>query len=237
MALPCVVTLREARLLSGCFCCDPGALLMASIEAVVERLVMAGGRLAAMLVAGLLCGVVLAGAAHAQGQDELTQLFAEVGRLLGQGKSADAVPIAEKAVALARERHGEEHALFGSALGWLAIVYWSRRPFVIWPVIQGWAGQRPCARSMLALIDKGEPREALTRPSGRRSWWWARVLRGSSREGNFCRAPDTAASQVPRLTSGNGTLAPLHAAAPGRQKLDAWRADHIARGAPSFRPA
>ena len=237
MALPCVVTLREARLLSGCFCCDPGVLLMASIEAVVERLVMAGGRLAAMLVAGLLCGVVLAGAAHAQGQDELTQLFAEVGRLLGQGKSADAVPIAEKAVALARERHGEEHALFESALGWLAIVYWSRRPFVIWPVIQGWAGQRPCA---------GPCWRSSTRENrGRRSPGLLGAVRGGGRgccgevaeRGISAAAPDTAASQVPRLTSGNGTLAPLHAAAPGRQKLDAWRADHIARGAPSFRPA
>jgi CHAT domain-containing protein/tetratricopeptide (TPR) repeat protein len=96
---------------------------MALIEAVVERLVMAGGRLAAMLVAGLLGGVVLAGAAHAQGPDDLTQLLDEVGRLQSQGRFADAVPIAEKAVALARERHGEEHDLFGSALGWLAVVY------------------------------------------------------------------------------------------------------------------
>jgi len=86
---------------------------------------MAGGwmvrRIAAL--AGLACAVLLASAARAQGPDDLTQLFAEVGRLRGQGKFAEAVPIAERAVALARERHGEEHAELGSALGWLAIVY------------------------------------------------------------------------------------------------------------------
>jgi len=78
-------------------------------------------RIAAL--AGLVCAVLLASAARAQGPDDLTQLFAEVGRLHGQGKFAEAVPIAERAVALARERHGEEHAELGSALGWLAIVY------------------------------------------------------------------------------------------------------------------
>jgi hypothetical protein len=84
---------------------------------------MAGGwlarRLAAVAVGAMVCGCVFAGAAYAQGQDDLTQLFAEVERLHGQGKSAEAASVAERAVALARERHGEEHAEFGSALGWL----------------------------------------------------------------------------------------------------------------------
>jgi len=86
---------------------------------------MAGGWLARRLAAmvALVCGCVFAGAAYAQGQDDLTQLFAEVERLYGQGKSAEAASVAERAVALARERHGEVHAEFGSALGWLAIVY------------------------------------------------------------------------------------------------------------------
>src|SRR5262245_6753866 len=76
--------------------------------AVAEGLVMAGGWLARRLVAmvALVCGCVFAGAAYAQGQDDLTQLFAEVERLHGQGKSAEAVSVAERAVALARERHG-----------------------------------------------------------------------------------------------------------------------------------
>ena len=68
---------------------------------------------------GWCAKIALAVAAHSQGQDELSQLFAEVSRLHGQGKSADAISVAERAVAIARERHGEEHAEFGSALGWL----------------------------------------------------------------------------------------------------------------------
>ena len=62
-----------------------------------------------MVAAGLICGVVLAGAAHSQGSSDLAKLLAEVSRLREQGKHADAIPIAERAVALARQRHGEEH--------------------------------------------------------------------------------------------------------------------------------
>ncbi len=88
---------------------------------------MAGGwlarRLAAMVAAGLICGVVLAGAAHSQGSSDLAKLLAEVSRLREQGKYADAIPIAERAVALARQRHGEEHPELALAMNWLASVY------------------------------------------------------------------------------------------------------------------
>jgi CHAT domain-containing protein/tetratricopeptide (TPR) repeat protein len=110
---------------------------------------MAGGwlarRLAAVAVRALVCGCVFAGAAYAQGQDDLDQLLAEVGRLYGQGKSAEAAPIAERAVALARERHGEEHAKFGSALGWLAIVYQGQGRF---------ADAEPLHKRSLAIREK-----------------------------------------------------------------------------------
>jgi hypothetical protein len=77
---------------------------------------MAVGWLARRLAAvALVCGCVFARAAYAQGQDDLTQLFAEVERLYGQGKFAEAASVAERAVALAREHHGEEYAEFGSA--------------------------------------------------------------------------------------------------------------------------
>jgi len=88
---------------------------------------MAGGwtvrRLAAMVVAGLVCGIALAGGARAQGPDELAGLLAEVRRLYGQGKYPDAIPIAERAVSVAREHYGEEHAAFASAVDWLANLY------------------------------------------------------------------------------------------------------------------
>jgi CHAT domain-containing protein/tetratricopeptide (TPR) repeat protein len=78
--------------------------------------------LAAIVAAGLACGIVLA-SANAQGQDEVDRLLADVERLYGEGKSTEAVPVAERAVAAARERYGEEHREFSSAIGLLAVVY------------------------------------------------------------------------------------------------------------------
>jgi hypothetical protein len=72
--------------------------------------------LVAIVLAGLVCGGVLAGAAHAQGDDELARLRSEVSRLHSQGKYADAIPVAERYVALAREKHGEEHTEFATAI-------------------------------------------------------------------------------------------------------------------------
>jgi hypothetical protein len=68
-----------------------------------------------LTAAGLMCGFVLSGAAHAQGSDDLARLRDEVSRLYGQGRFAEALPIAERYVALAQQKHGEEHAEFASA--------------------------------------------------------------------------------------------------------------------------
>ena len=87
---------------------------------------MAAGRTArcwaAMLIAGMVCGV-LASTARAQEHDDLARLVAEVSWLHGQGKYAEAISMAERAVALAGERHGEEHTEFASVTNWLARVY------------------------------------------------------------------------------------------------------------------
>ncbi len=72
---------------------------------------------------GLLCGIMLGGVTHAQGTDELARLRSEVSRLHGQGKYADAIQVAERYVALARQRHGEEHTEFAAALAWLGFAY------------------------------------------------------------------------------------------------------------------
>jgi CHAT domain-containing protein/tetratricopeptide (TPR) repeat protein len=79
--------------------------------------------LAAMVVAALACGMALTSTAHAQGQNELTRLLADVSRLHDQGKSAEAIPMAERAVSVAREHYGEEHAAFATAMEWLANLY------------------------------------------------------------------------------------------------------------------
>jgi tetratricopeptide (TPR) repeat protein len=80
-------------------------------------------RLAVMVLAGMAWGIALAVTTHAQGDDALARLRNEVSRLHGQGKYADAVPVAERYVALARQRHGEEHREIGLALNWLGLVY------------------------------------------------------------------------------------------------------------------
>src|SRR5262245_39521595 len=94
---------------------------------------MADGRmmrgLAAMALAALVCGVVLVGFAHAQGPDELAVMLAEVDRLHREGKYADAISIAERAVTLARERHGEEHVEFAAAIARLGKLYFDQGRF------------------------------------------------------------------------------------------------------------
>ena len=85
-------------------------------------------RLALFVVSGALCGIALS-SANAQGQ-EIVDLLTEVQRLHEEGKSIDAIPIAERAVDIARERHGEQHTEFSSALGLLAVVYQAQGRYV-----------------------------------------------------------------------------------------------------------
>src|SRR5215468_2497575 len=86
-------------------------------------------RLAAMVLAALVCVVVLVGSAHAQGPDELPAMLAEVDRLHREGKYADAISIAERAVTLARERQGEEHVEFADAIARLGKLYFDQGRF------------------------------------------------------------------------------------------------------------
>ena len=81
----------------------------------------------ARAVAALIVLVaVLAGGgtvARAQGADELAALREQVSRLHSQGKYTEAIPLAERYVSLARQRHGEEHTEFATAVSWLGFVY------------------------------------------------------------------------------------------------------------------
>jgi tetratricopeptide (TPR) repeat protein/CHAT domain-containing protein len=80
-------------------------------------------RLAALVLAGLACTIVLASAAHAQADAELARLRSEVSRLHDQGKYAEAIPVAERYLRLARRKHGEEHRKVSDALNWLGLGY------------------------------------------------------------------------------------------------------------------
>jgi tetratricopeptide (TPR) repeat protein len=60
---------------------------------------------------------------RAQGTDELASLRTQVSQLHSQGKYAEAIPIAERYVALARRKHGDNHNEYATAIAWLAYVY------------------------------------------------------------------------------------------------------------------
>ena len=115
---------------------------------------MAGGwiarRLAAMMVAGLVCGSILASAANAQGPDDLARLGDEVGRLYGEGRYAEAIPIAERVLALAIKRHGQEHAEVASAMALVALVYWAQGRYL---------EAEPLFKSNLAFLEKALGRD------------------------------------------------------------------------------
>lgn len=64
----------------------------------------------ATMAAGVVCGIVLTSSANAQRPDNVSELLAEANRLWHQGRYAEGIQVAERAVALARERQGEEDA-------------------------------------------------------------------------------------------------------------------------------
>src|SRR5262245_60167833 len=80
-------------------------------------------RWARCVVVGLIALVVSVGATGGQGVDDLAALRGRVRQLESQGKYIEALPVAEQYVALARQRHGEEHAEFSIAIAWLASLY------------------------------------------------------------------------------------------------------------------
>jgi tetratricopeptide (TPR) repeat protein len=57
---------------------------------------------------------------------EVRTLSGQVHQLYGEGKYAEAIPLAERYVVLARERNGEERTEFATAIGWLGVAYYSQ---------------------------------------------------------------------------------------------------------------
>jgi tetratricopeptide (TPR) repeat protein len=85
--------------------------------------------LAALTAAWVVCGIALAGAAQAQGQDDLALLRAEVFRLSGLSKYAQALPIAQRYVELTSQKHGENHPAFAEAVTLLGSISWAQGRF------------------------------------------------------------------------------------------------------------
>jgi CHAT domain-containing protein/tetratricopeptide (TPR) repeat protein len=75
-----------------------------------------GGVLLVFLAVAASAGLL---SAQTQDADEHTALYAQMGQLESQGKYAEALPVAERYVALTRQRHGEESKELATALSWL----------------------------------------------------------------------------------------------------------------------
>ena len=70
-----------------------------------------------------LAVMAIVGHVRAQGGDDVNALSRQVIQLYQEGKHAEAVPIAEHALALAERQHGADHAEVGSTLHNLALLY------------------------------------------------------------------------------------------------------------------
>ena len=80
-------------------------------------------RLATMVMAGLMCGMVLAGVTHAQKRDDAAALGAELDRLYQAGKYVEATEIAKRLLAMREKALGPEHPEVGTLLNDLGVLY------------------------------------------------------------------------------------------------------------------
>ena len=72
----------------------------------------------------------LGSAEKGQASDDLIALRQQVRQLWSQGKYTEAIPVGERYVALARQRHGEQHAEFATAVAWLGVFYGAQGNYV-----------------------------------------------------------------------------------------------------------
>jgi hypothetical protein len=56
----------------------------------------------------------------------LAWLREEVSQLFSEGNYTEAIPVAERYFAIARQRYGQSHPEFRAAVGWLAAIYYAQ---------------------------------------------------------------------------------------------------------------
>lgn len=98
-----------------------------------------------LLLAALVAAGAMTGPARAQGRDDLDRLNHEIERLYGENKIAAAMPLAERYVALTRQRYGEENPEYATALTWLGSLYELQQRF---------AEAEPLLKQALAIREK-----------------------------------------------------------------------------------
>ena len=112
--------------------------------------------LAIVFEAALVGAPLLApGPTNAQTNDDLAALNQQVQQLYQAGKYAEALPIAERYVSAAKQRHGEGHTEYAKAISWLAVLLRANnRP----------AEAEPLMRRALAIDEKSLGPEHPTSP-------------------------------------------------------------------------
>ena len=98
-----------------------------------------------LLLAAFLVATTVNSPARAQSADDLDRMNHEIERLYGENKVAAALPLAERYVALTRQRYGEDNPEYATALTWLGSLYESQQRF---------AEAEPLLKSALAIREK-----------------------------------------------------------------------------------
>src|SRR5262249_12119417 len=154
--------------------------------------------------------------ARAQGTDELASLRNQVSALYGQRKYTEAAQIAERYVALARQKHGENHIEYATAIVWLAYVYRGQdRSDEAEPLYKRslqWVGAKMCPGA----------RPATRRPSRSTSARWRFTRR--------CWGRTTPMSPPPSTASPSTIASRADTRRPSRSTSDRWRSARRGRG-------
>ena len=86
------------------------------------RLYEVPSRLVEFLILAAMQMIFCSGA-WAQGPNDLAILNGRIGELYNVGKYSEAIPLAEKSLALTRSRVGDDHPDIAERMGWLAFLY------------------------------------------------------------------------------------------------------------------
>jgi len=106
--------------LRGCFCAGTSAVTTVSKFTAV---VVPWDQVPATRPRLMLAASNWPREARAEGTDDLARLRTQVMQLYSKGKYAEAMPIAERYVAMARKKHGENHTEYSTAIVKLAHLY------------------------------------------------------------------------------------------------------------------
>ena len=86
------------------------------------RLIKVRSRLSEFLILAAI-QVIFCSGACAQGRNDLAILNGRIGELYNTGQYSEAIPLAEKSLAMTRSQVGDDHPEMAERMGWLALLY------------------------------------------------------------------------------------------------------------------